>query len=133
MEITLEKVDEIIRRKKVSYKAAKEALEQNNGDILEALASLDRGNVKNNSNTFWGSVKELIGRLSQIRVAFEKEGSQLLDLPLTVVLVLSFFFFPIVIGLSILFLLLGYSLRFRKGTKQLMMVPSVDIFQDDVE
>lgn len=133
MEITLEKVDEIIRRKKVSYRAAKEALEQNNGDVLEALASLEGKKAKANTTTFWGSVKELIHRISLIRVSFEKEDSVLLDLPLTVVLVLSFIFTPVVIGLGILFLLLGYSLRFRRGTKNLMTVPSIDLTKDDVE
>lgn len=129
MEITLEKVDEIIRRKKVSYQAAKQALEENDGDVLGALASLDQTTV--NRNGFWSSVKQMIDKLSKIKISFEKENSQLIELPLTIVLVLAFFFFPVVIGLSILFLLLGYNLRVNRSGNELVKIPALDL-RDDV-
>ena len=44
-EITLEKVDEIRRRTGVSYKIAKEALELNGGDVLEALIYIENNVV----------------------------------------------------------------------------------------
>ncbi|HHT21337.1 MAG TPA: DUF4342 domain-containing protein [Tissierellia bacterium] len=129
MEITLEKVDEIIRRKKVSYQAAKQALEDNNGDILEALASLDQTTVKKNG--FWSSVRQMIEKLSKIKLSFEKEGSRLIGLPITIVLVLAFFFFPVVIGLSILLLLLGYNLQIDKSGNEMVKIPALDL-RDDV-
>lgn len=129
MEITLEKVDEIIRRKKVSYQAAKQALEDNNGDILEALASLDQTTVKKNG--FWSSVRQMIEKLSKIKLSFEKEGARLIELPMTIVLVLAFFFFPVVIGLSILLLLLGYNLQIDKSGNEMVKIPALDL-RDDV-
>lgn len=130
MEITLEKVDEIIRRKKVSYQAAKQALEENNGDVLEALASLDQTTKKQNG--FWDSVRYQVKRLSQLKLAFEKDNSQLIELPMTLVLILGFFFFPFAVGMTILLLVLGYSLRVRKGVNELIKIPALDL-KDDVQ
>ena len=44
-EITLEKVDQIRERTGVSYEVAKEALESNNGDVLEALIYIENNVV----------------------------------------------------------------------------------------
>lgn len=130
MEINLEKVDEIIRRKKVSYQAAKQALEENNGDVLEALASLDRGQPKRSG--LGDTIKQIIRRLNQYKISFEKDAKQLLELPSTIVIALSFFFFPIVLGVSILLMFLGYSVRVRQGVREIIQVPALDL-ADDLE
>ena len=41
MEITLEKIDLLRKRANVSYKEAKHALEENEGNVVEALAYLE--------------------------------------------------------------------------------------------
>ena len=41
MEVTLEKIDMIKERTKVSYKEAKEALEKCNGNIVDALIYIE--------------------------------------------------------------------------------------------
>lgn len=41
MKITLEMVDEVIQRTHVSYKVAKDALENNEGDVLKAIIAIE--------------------------------------------------------------------------------------------
>lgn len=47
MEITLENIDKIVARLGVSYQEAKEALVESNGDVLEAIISLEKKGAKN--------------------------------------------------------------------------------------
>ena len=44
MKITLEQIDFLRERANVSYREAKEALEETGGDIVEALVMLERQN-----------------------------------------------------------------------------------------
>ena len=79
MDITLENIDLIRERTGVSYREAKEALERNDGKVIETLIELED---KNNSGTKWteefsvrsaevmDKVKELIreGNVNKIRI-----------------------------------------------------------------
>lgn len=129
MEITLEKIDEIIRRKKVSYQAAKQALEENNGNVVDALASLDQAGPR--SSQIGRSIKQLLKRMGEYKVSFEKESEKLVELPLTMVSLFAIVFFPITLGLTILGLITGYSLRVRKDQQSVVQIPALDL-RDDV-
>lgn len=51
--ITLEMIDELRKRVDVSFEDAKEALEQNNGDILESIIYLEKNkNIRNSNRGF---------------------------------------------------------------------------------
>lgn len=90
MDINLEKIDTIRERTGVSYREAKEALERNNGSVLDTLIELE-DKTKNSAN--WteefsvrsteviDKVKELIreGNVNKIRI--KHEGRVLAEIP----------------------------------------------------
>ncbi|TWH48824.1 DUF4342 domain-containing protein [Sporomusa sp. KB1] len=90
MDITLENIDLIRERTGISYREAKEALERNDGNVIDTLIELED---KSNSSTKWteefsvrsteviDKVKELIreGNVNKIRV--KHEGRVLADIP----------------------------------------------------
>lgn len=101
-EITLEKVDLVKDRMGVSYAEAKEALEMNDGDVLEAIVYLEKKindeltdkygdancwNEENESNKYetiedfkvW--LKELINKGNVSRVKIRKDEKVLVDIP----------------------------------------------------
>lgn len=90
MEINLEKIDLIRERTGVSYREAKEALEHNQGDVIDTLIELED---KTKTDTNWteefsvrsteviDKVKELIreGNINKIRI--KHEGRVLAEIP----------------------------------------------------
>ena len=95
-EITLEKVDEIRKRTGVSYKIAKEALELNDGDVLEALIYIENNvvvpfveetNFKEDSNKsenieeFKTWLKNIIEKGNVTRIKVKKDDTTLVDVP----------------------------------------------------
>lgn len=100
-EITLEKVDEIRERTGVSYKIAKEALELNDGDVLEALIYIENNIVvpfaeeksfkeddyKNdfkkseNIDEFKSWLKNIIEKGNVSRIKVKKDDTVLVDVP----------------------------------------------------
>ncbi|MCX7781099.1 MAG: DUF4342 domain-containing protein [Negativicutes bacterium] len=89
-EITLEKIDTVRERTGVGYRQAKEALERNNGNVIEALIELEAQNETSwteefsvRSSEVVEKVKQLIreGNVSRIRV--KSEGKTLVEIPVT--------------------------------------------------
>lgn len=92
-DITLEKVDEIIERTGVSYSEAKKALEESNGDVLEALIYIE--DLKKNAsaddeeerkeNLSTAEFKEWIGKIIKkgnvTRVKIKKDDKVIADIP----------------------------------------------------
>lgn len=88
-EITLEKIDVIRERIGVSYKEAKEILERNNGNLIEALVDAENATQSSTwteefsvrSNEVMDRVKELIreGNVNRIRV--KHDGRTLVEIP----------------------------------------------------
>lgn len=56
--VTIEQIDELRKRMKVSYEEAKEALEQSNGDLLEAIIYIEKNSTTNRSNADGHSSQE---------------------------------------------------------------------------
>lgn len=91
-EISLEKVDQVRERAGVTYREAKKALEMCNGDVLEAIISLESAseniNLSENSEATSETIeefkiwlKEIIksGNVSRIKV--KKDDTELVDVP----------------------------------------------------
>lgn len=87
-EITLEKIDIVRERIGVSYREAKEILEKNNGNVIEAL--VDAENKKQNnwteefsvrSNEVMDKVKELIHEGNVNRIRIKNDGRTLVEIP----------------------------------------------------
>lgn len=91
MEITLEKIDAVVERTYVSYKEAKEALEINNGDVLDAIIYLeskdkddyeDKSQSKNQSlEEFKDWLKDLINKGNVTRIKIKKDDEVLANIP----------------------------------------------------
>lgn len=87
-EITLEKIDTLRERTGVSYREAKEALEKNDGNLIETLIDLE-GTGKNRwteefsvkSGEVIDKVKELLheGNINKLRI--KHEGKTLVEIP----------------------------------------------------
>jgi hypothetical protein len=103
MEITLEQIDLIRKRARVSYKEAKEALEHCEGNMVEALAYLeDNGKIKPekeeaNGSSFSSKIKKTVKHLHSISFSITKKDKVILDIPLTLAIILAVIAFPLFI------------------------------------
>lgn len=89
MDISLEKIDTIRERTGVSYKEAKEILERNNGDIVEALIDIENNKKESNFNINQTS-EEVISKLKDIvkkgnitKIMLKKDGETIMNIPVT--------------------------------------------------
>lgn len=88
--ITLEKIDIVRERAGVSYKEAKEALEQNDGDVIETIISIEEKHGKTWMDTMSVVGNEVIEKLKTVikkgnvsRIVLKKDGEVLLNVPVT--------------------------------------------------
>ncbi len=93
MSIELEKVDAVIDRTGVSYKHAKEALELNNGDVLDAIVYLEeKGSTLGSfTKSAEGKGEKLLEKLKEIlkegnvnKITIKKDGEVLANIPVNI-------------------------------------------------
>jgi len=123
MKITLEQIDFLRERANVSYREAKEALEETGGDIVEALVMLEKQNKisgkkqssskSNGENGFWDSIKNFFRKMNRIRFILRNEKSVLINFPLTVALILAIFATPFAVVGILVALFAGYRIQFK--------------------
>ncbi len=131
MSITIDQIDELKKRAKVSYSDAKEALEKSNGDILEALVYLESSNKYRSStkSSFMSNILDKINTLikkgSNIRCIMQKQDKIIFSLSLNIALLITFFLLPfiefVVIGFVIA-LFTGHKIRFEKVNGEEMKI-----------
>jgi NACalpha-BTF3-like transcription factor len=86
----LEKIDIIRERLGVSYQAAKEALDKANGDVVQALISLDQKNtswderIQSGKSKMAAQVKGILHHGNATRIHIKKDGETVFELPATV-------------------------------------------------
>lgn len=91
-EISLEKVDQVRERAGVTYREAKKALEMCNGDVLEAIISLESAseniNLSEDSEATSETIEEFKIWLKEIvksgnvsRIKVKKDDTELVDVP----------------------------------------------------
>lgn len=94
--ITLEQIDLLMERANVSYTEAKEALEQTNGDIVEALLYLEKNNkinietsknTSNKSTAYKEKVKSFWNQLQATSVIMKKNERTFLNVPAGITLI----------------------------------------------
>ncbi|MTI81464.1 MAG: DUF4342 domain-containing protein [Firmicutes bacterium] len=83
----LEKIDLIRARLGVGYKEAKDALDETDGDVVQALIKLEQGNLHIRER-LQGRSKEAVGQLRSVldmgqktRIKIKKDGQTVMDLP----------------------------------------------------
>ena len=123
MEITLEQIDLLKKRANIGYKEAKEVLEKCNGNIVEALASLEseqklRPDKTSYQSSFFQKIKSVISRLNQTSLVISKDDSNILTLPLAPVILLVIISLPLAVIALALALFTGCKIRFKKSDGQ---------------
>lgn len=127
MTIELEQLEMIRERANVSYAEAKEALEKNNYNTIEALIYLEQQNkeIKQKDNmtksSFLNTVERIIAAAekairkgNEIKFVMTKAGRTVMDLPLNVVLVATIIFPPLTIIGILASLFANHKIRFVK-------------------
>lgn len=90
MDEKLNKIDEVVKRTGASYEAAKEALEQADGDVLEAVILIE-SKYKNNTDSdarkkgeeILSEIKRIIEMGNATKITVKKNGEVILNLPVT--------------------------------------------------
>ncbi len=115
MAITLEKIDLIMDRAKVTYNEAKEALEKADGNVVDALIALEEKKKTKNNKRKWKSVKKdtLIYKMQQwilkvnaYKLSVSDKSKEYMSIPLVVASLIILFTFPLsILSLAILIIL----------------------------
>lgn len=121
MTVSLEMIEMLRERARVSYEEAREALEKCNCDVVEALIYLEKENkIKTPpgdtccNSGFWATVKKLIKTCNETKFIINKDGSTIIDVPLTIVILVTIVFPPLTILGLLLALFTGHKIRFNK-------------------
>ena len=113
--ITLEQIDLIMQRTQVSYSEAKEALEQANGDILEALLLLERKEKshKKINNTTTEKVTSFIDNLNNTTFIMGKGDRTYIDVPLSIAIIMFILCFHVSLIALIISLIIGVKIQIK--------------------
>ena len=116
MNITLDMVDQLIERTGCTYKEAKEALTETEGDILEAVVLLEDQGTKKGPDTkaIGEKLKEAVRKGNVNRIIVKKGEKTHLDIPLNVG-VLGVVFLPFwAVTAVVASIALGYTVLLEK-------------------
>lgn len=117
MTFTLDQIDELKKRANVSYGDAKEALEQCNGDLLDAVIYLEQQNkIKpepKSDCSILNKFKNLLKKANNTRFVMKKKDRTVLDLSVTVSIIMGAFASYIVIPVLLLALFTGHRMKFE--------------------
>lgn len=136
--ITLKQVDEVIERTGASYSEAKAALEEANGDVLEAIIKLE-GKGDNNTNTsdknankfnehkdeFIAKLKELIKLGNITKISVKKDDKEFINLPFTAGAVGAIFFPPAILTGVVAALATGCTLEITKADGEVISINEI--------
>ena len=121
MAVSLEMIEMLRERANITYEEAKEALEKCNNDVVEALIYLEKQDkIKAPQKEtccqsgFWATVKKLVKTCNITKLIISKNGNTIIDLPLTIVILVTIIMPPLtVIGL-IAALFTNHKIRLEK-------------------
>ncbi|WP_432664601.1 DUF4342 domain-containing protein [Wukongibacter baidiensis] len=141
MEFTLEQVDEVRERTGVSYQEAKEALEEADGDVLEAIIYLEakeknddhvRNNFSDMGNDVVEKLKELVRMGNVTRIYLRKDGETVMNIPITAGAFGALFFPPATIAGIVAALATGCRLEIVKDDGEVIDIQDIteDAFQN---
>ena len=90
MDITLEMVDEVVNRTGVSYREAKEALEKNNANVVDAIIYIEGNkgkswttNVTDKGEMILDKIKEILKKGNVTKIVVKKDGDIFMNIPVT--------------------------------------------------
>ncbi|HCW04946.1 MAG TPA: ubiquitin [Clostridium sp.] len=103
MNVTLEMIDTLRQRAKVSYEEAKEALEVCNGDMVAALVYLERNNkIRDNhcsdaGYNFANTIKGLVRKGQETKFLMTKGDKVVINVPMNALILTTVFATPVTI------------------------------------
>lgn len=144
MEITLEKIDSLRERANVSYAEAKEALEANNGNMIDAIIYLESENktvfdrakrekarnqerakmnekkqkYQSNADDFVDSFKKILKSLNDTRVVMYNDDRVVIDVSMTITILAAAFLFPLTVAVFIIGLVTGNRYKIIRKDKK---------------
>lgn len=122
MSINIEQIDLLRKRANVSYEEAKEALEKNNYDLVEALVYLEQKNKTKsfkNTSSFIAKLKNLFKKSMEYKFLVYKESNIAVKLPLLIFMLFLVFACPITLIGLLLGLIYGWKIKFLKKDSEL--------------
>lgn len=113
--ISLEQIDLIMQRANVTYNEAKEALENSNGDTVEALLYLEKADKikKAPAGPSCSAFKAFIGKLNATRFILYKKEQTYMNIPLSVAIIAIVLCFHISIISLVIALILGIKIKIQ--------------------
>ncbi len=90
MKISLEAIDQLRMRANISYREAKELLEETGGDLIEALVYLEENSkdalrsFSEKGKDFLSQARRVAGELHRQKVKVKLKGKTLAEIPVTV-------------------------------------------------
>lgn len=142
--ITLEMVDEVRNRTGVDYKAAKEALELYEGDVLEAIIYLDslkstgekhKSDFTSKTNDLVDQLKELVNKGIVTKILIVRHNRVIMDIPVLAGGLAAFAFAPATITAIIAAVATGCVIKIVKEDGEQMNLNEMtqDAFKNVVE
>ncbi|WP_443663484.1 DUF4342 domain-containing protein, partial [Clostridium sp.] len=117
-------IDELRKRANVSYEDAKNALEQNEGNIIESLIYLEKQNkIKPdektcNESTFFKKIKILIKKCNETKLVIKKNDNVILNICITLAVILTIVATPLVIVGLVLAIITKHKIRIVKKNNE---------------
>jgi len=117
MDITLEKIENLIERTNSSYTDAKEALIKSNGDLLQAILIIEENRDYIKMNSKKEKYKRNFNKFTARSFSFYKGPKEILSIPLWLTVLIVFlshdFIFPILILGLVLSIFTDYNFKIR--------------------
>ena len=123
MNISLEQVDEVISRTGTTYEKAKKALEDANGDVLEAIILIESdvestfqktNKVDDLVSEFINGLKDLVNKGNVTKIQMKKDDKVIVNIPITAGALGAFFFTSAAVAGLVVGLATGCSLEIIK-------------------
>lgn len=125
MNITLETIDDLRERTNASYSEAKEALEQTDGNLIDAIIYLEEKGISsskrssNKKNDFNKKTKSFFNSMGSVNFDLIKKDKISLRLPLPIFILIALIGMPFVVVGLIIAILMGYKIEFTKNGEKI--------------
>ncbi len=139
MTVKLQDIDLLRERTKATYEEAKEALEKNDGDLVEAIIYLEkkkglkRDKYSKKESEFKNQAKSLLKKLIEIEFIVHRSGKTIINVPILVLLIATIIGCPFVIIGLIASLLTGHRIKFTNKNKKMAVSKVFDNMSDAVD
>ncbi len=107
MNIKIEQIDTVVARTGATFKEAKEALEEADGDVVEAIIIIEENrrtwtdNISDKGERMAEKIREIVRKGNVTKITISKDGETLMNIPVTAAALGSIISAPLaLIGLS---------------------------------